>query len=735
MRGKEKKVKHRGRVLPLTFVLALVPQAWAGFQGRVFDGYTRQPVPRAEVFVYESGELVFADSLGWFEIPVESTLGGSREPTRGGSAFVSLEISRIGYETREWSDISTGRPVALYLNPVVIDLEGVTVTAFRTPIAVDKSGPVAVLRPHADPAGQTSIDAAVGSAPAVLGHHYVNFSSRTLRGTNASQTLCAIDGIRLNSAMNGTCDLTTLPLHLAERVEVSRGGGSALYGSSAVGGLFNVISPEPGSLLARLRLGLGALGKKYLELRHTNWFAPVGYCVGVSLDRAENRFDCSDRLDSVETTANADITSRGFFGKLLSRQGGQTLSLLGEYAQTERGAWPSDSARREDRRGLAVLEYSRIEGQRGRTEAKLFTHQSWQEYHDPDPSYSSADTHRLTSLGGQLDQVLHFDPYGTLLIGFEANSERLSSSLVREPERLTLASWLSPRFEFLEFGLNPTVRFERVSQERRQPDSNLVGNTHLERSTLHVLSPRFVLTYSGLEWFGIYASASRSFRAPTFNELYWPVDTFDDWAPYVYVTHGNGELVPEWSTSFDFGVSGKNFDFLRYWLGCYYSGLTNMIDWSSETRAETTWTYPVNIDSATISGLEADCSFDFGSTGLDGNYNLCLARTGEKELAYRPQLSGRATVWAELKPGPLRTRLNLSAEHSGKRYTDVANTDSLALAQHLLFDAGASVGSRLGPGDAILRFGIRNFGNQRYETVRDYPMPGRTWYAELEIGI
>ena len=70
-------------------------------------------------------------------------------------------------------------------------------------------------------------------------------SEVSIRGSSGQQVVVQLDGVRLNTAQTGTVDLSTLPLVLVDRIEVSRGGGSAQVGSGAIGGVVNVITRRP----------------------------------------------------------------------------------------------------------------------------------------------------------------------------------------------------------------------------------------------------------------------------------------------------------------------------------------------------------------------------------------------------------------------------------------------------------------------------------------------------------
>jgi vitamin B12 transporter len=67
-------------------------------------------------------------------------------------------------------------------------------------------------------------------------------ASLFLRGTNSSQTLVLIDGVRLNTALTGAAALGGVALDSIERIEIVRGNLSSLYGSEAVGGVIQIFT-------------------------------------------------------------------------------------------------------------------------------------------------------------------------------------------------------------------------------------------------------------------------------------------------------------------------------------------------------------------------------------------------------------------------------------------------------------------------------------------------------------
>jgi vitamin B12 transporter len=67
-----------------------------------------------------------------------------------------------------------------------------------------------------------------------------------MRGTNSSQTLVLVDGVRLNTAVGGAAALGGVSLDSIERIEIVRGNLSSLYGSEAIGGVIQIFTRRAG---------------------------------------------------------------------------------------------------------------------------------------------------------------------------------------------------------------------------------------------------------------------------------------------------------------------------------------------------------------------------------------------------------------------------------------------------------------------------------------------------------
>ncbi len=100
-------------------------------------------------------------------------------------------------------------------------------------------------------------------------------SLRGLGSTSASRTLLTEDDVPLNDAVGGWIHWEELPELAINRIEVVRGGASDLYGSSAIGGVVNLVPARPTSTLGEVRSSYGGLGtydtSALVETRIRDW--------------------------------------------------------------------------------------------------------------------------------------------------------------------------------------------------------------------------------------------------------------------------------------------------------------------------------------------------------------------------------------------------------------------------------------------------------------------------------
>ena len=203
-------------------------------RGHVIEKYSEEHLPYAAILIVETGEGTVSDDTGHFRF------------TKVPAGSYTLRVQLLGYATQEKkvtvsNEYTTDVHIALVEEGITTD--EVVVSANRNEVS-RKMAPVVVNVMSA------KLFETVNSTDLAKS---LNFQSG-LRVENSCQN-CAFPQVRINglegpysqilinsrpiiSALSGVYGLEQIPTNMIERVEVVRGGGSALFGANAVGGLF-----------------------------------------------------------------------------------------------------------------------------------------------------------------------------------------------------------------------------------------------------------------------------------------------------------------------------------------------------------------------------------------------------------------------------------------------------------------------------------------------------------------
>ena len=207
-------------------------------QGTITDAETGKPVADVQVKVVNYNFGALTDAQGKFilkDLPSNETL---------------IRFSAIGYTSIEQS--ITDSIVSVSLKPSVIVLNNnITVTARRLERnQFDVAEPVTVLNMAelSQTSPRSTPEALMGTTGIWVQKTNHGGGSPVIRGLMGNQLLLLIDGIRMNNATyryGPNQYLSTVDPGLIERIEATRGNGSVLYGSDALGGVVQVISKSP----------------------------------------------------------------------------------------------------------------------------------------------------------------------------------------------------------------------------------------------------------------------------------------------------------------------------------------------------------------------------------------------------------------------------------------------------------------------------------------------------------
>lgn len=164
------------------------------------------------------------------------------------------------------------------------------------------------------------------------------FDGAMIRGIS-NGALLMVDGVVLNDINNNTKMLTTMRAHDLERVEITRGASSALYGSGALSGAINFITAMPDSLSVYGSLGYGnPFSHNGAPENLTNWYLSVGDSFFDKSLRVKatygGSFSSGYAADSAWVNASGDNGIGGLSGSVPSHKtDGTPILLVGDMGR------------------------------------------------------------------------------------------------------------------------------------------------------------------------------------------------------------------------------------------------------------------------------------------------------------------------------------------------------------------------------------------------------------------
>ena len=236
-------------------------------------------------------------------------------------------------------------------------------------------------------------------------------------------------------------------------------------------------------------------------------------------------------------------------------------------------------------------------------------------------------------------------------------------------------------------------------------------------------------------FFSLRAYVKKSFRMPTFNDLY-------------YTDHGNANLVPESALQYDAGFAlNKHFEhgIIRHaemHFDAYYNTVHDKIV-AYPKGQQFRWTM-LNLGKVHIKGIdveaEADCSVGCGVTAtLRAQYTYQDARDVtdpsdsfyKHQIPYIPWHSGSAIVGLNYK----NWDLNYSFIYAGERYDEQENIIYNHMEPWYTSDLSLRYQFIVHSSKFIVQADVNNVLDQDYEVIVNYPMPGRNYALTLSVEI
>jgi outer membrane cobalamin receptor len=697
----------------------------AQLTGNIINRQTRQPIPDANITVLDTRKGTVSRDGGFYFI--DDLQAGEHQ----------IQVRVIGYKTA-MCQVSVPEQTTLdfELEPKIIEFDPVVITATLSEhrqsnitLSADVLTKTRMTALNGNTAGE--IVESVGGLYSKSYDGFAGVNTPSIRGSQASQVLVLMDGIRLNTAQGGSVDLSTIPLAAIDRIEVIKGGHSALLGSDAIGGVIHFLSGE------MYRKGfhygasstLGSFGTGIYTVSGSHQTGRLGVIAGYSHSQSNGDFEYKAPDSGMEKRVNNDSKTGSLFLKTkINISTLNSLQVTFHRLNSEKGiagnvnisSWTglpqtTPRARSDSERNTLTLASSHQITPRLLIKSQAGYHAYEYRYRDPDSWPPADDLHENKALSFNAQTIYVFNSHFTATGGMNIQKDDLKST------RFTLSDSRTMKSIYGQTELKQSVSAARLTwiPAVRWDSYNDVGS---------YTSPKLGVMVSAGETgtVTVRGNISQSYRVPTFEDLYWPADDY---------TAGNPDLLPETGTGIDVGIMFS--DHVNGWIQAELTWFSNrmqdMIEW--QPGSDYIWR-PTNVGRAEIRGLESSIKFRLPSEKAYMNvYYTRMKATDEtegsvnngKRLIYRPD--GKCDIVAGTKLGILSA--NVNARLAGKVYTTADN--SARLGSYMILGANVAAGLSVSRIRWSIRIQGNNLTNQRIFLYDGYPLPGREF--RITVGI
>ena len=525
-----------------------------------------------------------------------------------------------------------------------------------------------------------------------------------IRGANSNQSIVLVDGVRIGSSTTGAANWSAIPLTAIDHIEIVYGSLSSLYGADAIGGVIQIFTKKGrGAPAVTAFAGYGSDNTREADVTvsgATGGEHSFGYAVSAGKEKSDgfstarpgllayNPDDDGYDKENVSGQFSLQLAKGYEAGALFLHSKLDSRYDSGLSAYDVRSTNVIDTASVYAKASFlpawdSLLQYSQ-------TKDKGENHTSARAN-----GYARINT-KQSFITWQNDLRIGAD---VLQLLYEHRKEDVETNgfVLRDPERTTnsfAASYNARRGANL---LSASVRRDNTIYGSQNTGSLGYGYniTQALRAT---------------------ASYGTSFRAPTYNELYFP-------------GYGNPANKPEKGRNAEVGLrydDGVN----ALSAGYYRNRLTDMlvnINPCPFGRIGYTNGCAYNVNRATLEGITLSAATRLAGVNLTASLDLQDPKdeTNGKRLLRRSKKHGNVT--ADYRIGALKAGAEL--EVSGDRYEDATNENRLG--GYGLVNLYATYAfSR--DWSALVRW--NNIGDKRYDLARNYATPGSKVFAGIRYG-
>lgn len=567
----------------------------------------------------------------------------------------------------------------------------------------------------------------------------------TLRGFDQRQVMVLLDGFLLTVPYRGRLDLGKIPASVVDRVEIVKGGGSAVFGPGGMGGSVNIITRRAGSdpVLVADYEQADILGQS-LSLSYSDRHKALRWLTVAGFDRSEgfrlsNSFSKS-RNENGGIRDNSDRFDWHWIGKgaleISPRHEikGSVLVFQGEYGV------PRHVSGRTPRywRWTDWLDLHANLSHEGRYNLLLLKEAVYAVWVDntldsyDDDRYETQESPRAfqstyhdNMIGGRLTHQIDLKPPRVLRLVLrgidDLRFDTHAEDWRKRGSKPRISKLNTSLMEELELGINRFVTaLCGIEVDQEQPVDFPPAS---DDSPAWFWGPTAEVRVYPHQQVAVEMTAARRGRFPTLAERFSTV--FDRRIP-------NPDLGPEKSWNFGLDLSWRPLETIRLQAGGFDSEVSDLI---SEVPVGEGRTQQQNLDRVRLTGAEIDTGFDFDfGFSLKSGYAYLHARRLEKEapddkLEYRPEHKAYLFVReAPIRWLALQTRLQVVGPQP---FINIDTARWGRLGTYAVLNARVD----LYPDDGFhLWLRVTNLLDLSYQPTHGYPGPGRTLWFGLSMG-
>lgn len=593
--------------------------------------------------------------------------------------------------------------ISVYAQAPIASLDQVVVTASRAAqLEQDVVGDVTVIT-HEEiaRAGQNSLAEILARQPGI------EFSNNggpqtvtgvSIRGAETRHTLVLINGMRINSSVQGVVNFNAIDPASVQRIEIIRGAASSLYGSAAIGGVINIITiPEASNQPAQFYGSVGVGSQHTVKSNLGIDGAQDGFSYNLNASVADSHgFNATNKDNPFSYYGDKDGYRSHAFNGSLAYEWAQHQSIgVNAYNSYIKGDFDAgdfypDAFTQTRQQSYDVFSRNRI-------------HTNWlstlsmglSKEQVSNPSYDSRYSSLQRLYRWQNDITLTEQQQVALYV--ERLEERVThTTQYSDTKRNTNSVGAIYRLHTGPHHLQASLRNDKISAMSSHSTGSLGYDIDLSN-----------------EW-SIGAAASTGFKAPSFTDLYYPLE----WG-----FKGNPNLKPEKSRNLEAHVGFDN-GTSQFKLTAFQNKVRDLIDgYVCNDYFECT---SMNVDRATIRGVSIYGAHDFGSVNLWASADLINPR----DDSTKNQLAHRAKQNVKLGAQYQWHALNVGAEYQyvSKRFDDIANTESKRLGSYSLVNLTADY-QFTKTMSAQVRW--NNIFDKTYYSTYGYNMPGSNVFVNV----